>query len=82
MSPLMCLEILNSNQIYLKLHCFVCKLVALNYRRMVERYPNLKEKVDSWNHGCEISLFLTENYQVVHCLLCFGASVSTFCLNK
>ena len=29
--------------------------MTLNYRMMVERYPNLKEEVGSSNPGCEIS---------------------------
>ena len=29
--------------------------MILNYRRMMERYPNLKEEVSNLNPGCEIS---------------------------
>jgi hypothetical protein len=29
--------------------------MTLNYRMMVERYPNLKEEIGCSNHDCEIS---------------------------
>ena len=34
----------------------------LNYWRMVERYPNLKEEVGGSIPGCEISSHLTKNF--------------------
>jgi hypothetical protein len=35
--------------------------MTLNYRMMVERYPNLKEEVGDSNHGCEISSLPDKN---------------------
>jgi hypothetical protein len=34
---------------------YVWSETTLNYRMMVERYPNLKEEVGNSNPGCEIS---------------------------
>ena len=50
---------------------------------MVKRYPNLKEEVGGSIPGCEISSLLDRIAgQVVNCLMCFGASVSAFCLKR
>jgi hypothetical protein len=56
---------------------------TLNYRMMVERYPNLKEEVGGLNSGCEISS-LPDGKLVrwCNCLLCFGAGLSAFYLTK
>jgi hypothetical protein len=35
--------------------------MTLNYRMMVERYPNLKEEVGDSNPGCEISSLPDKN---------------------
>jgi len=57
--------------------------MTLNYQMMVERYPNLKEKIDSSILGCEISSLLKrKTCQVVNYLLCFGAGPSAFSLKK
>ena len=56
---------------------------TLNYQMMMERYPNLKEEVGSSTPGCEISARLDrKTCQVVSCLLCFDASLSTFYLKS
>jgi hypothetical protein len=50
---------------------------------MVEKYPNLKEEVGNLNLSYEISSLLDgKTSQVINCLLCFGASMSAFCLTK
>ena len=57
---------------------------TLNYWKMVERYPNLKEEVSVPFPAMKSSLYLTKKQtsQVVNCLLCFGAHLLTFRLNK
>jgi hypothetical protein len=55
--------------------------MTLNYYMMVERYPNIKEEVDSSIPGGEISSLLErQTCQVVNCLLCFDIGMSTLCL--
>jgi hypothetical protein len=57
--------------------------MTLNHWMMVERYPNLKEEVGGSIPRCEISSLLDgKTCQVINCLLCFGASMSGFCLKK
>ena len=46
--------------IYRELHCFWSK-TTLNYRIMVERYPNLQDEVGGSLLGCEISSLLDKN---------------------
>ena len=54
---------------------------TLNYWRMMERYPNLKEEVGGSIPGCEISsLFDKRTCHVINYLLCFGANLSSFYL--
>jgi hypothetical protein len=55
-----------------------------NYWMMVERYPNLKEKVGGSYHGCEISSLLDtkKTCKMVNCLKCFAVGLSAFCLPK
>ncbi len=56
---------------------------TLNYWMMVKRYPNLKKEVGGSISKCEISVLLEKNTcYVVNSLMCFGASVSAFCLKK
>ena len=57
---------------------------TLNYWKMVERYPNLKEEVSVPFPAMKSSLYLTKKQtsQVVNCLLCFGAHLLTFRLKK
>jgi hypothetical protein len=54
-----------------------------NYWMMMERYPNLKEEVGSLISSCEMSSLLDKKaYQVINCLMCFGATMSAFYLLK
>ena len=46
--------------------------MTLNYRMMVERYPNLKEEVSGSNPGCEISSLLNRilaRWSIASCAL-------------
>ena len=57
--------------------------MTLNYRVMVEGYPNLKEEVGGSNPDCEISSLLDVKLaRVMNNLLCFDAGMSAFCLKK
>ena len=57
--------------------------MILNYRVMVEGYPNLKDEVGGANPSCEVSSLLDgKTYHVVNRLLCFGFGLSAFCLKK
>jgi hypothetical protein len=57
--------------------------MTLNYWMMVERYPNLKEEVGGSIPSCEISsLLINKTYQMVNCLMCFGARMSAFWFKK
>ena len=46
---------------------------------MVDRYPNLKEKVGGSIPSYE-PLYLTKSCQVLNCLLCFDTDLSSFYL--
>lgn len=57
--------------------------MTLNYRMMVESYPNLKEEIGDWIPGCEFSSLRDgKTCQVVNCFACFGVGLSTFWLQK
>jgi hypothetical protein len=57
--------------------------MTLNYWRMMEKLPNLKEKVGGSIPDCEVSSLLDPTTcQVVNCLMRFGVGMSTFSLKK
>ena len=57
--------------------------MILNYRMMVEGYPNLKEEVGSLIPGCEISSLLEIFFcQFVDWLMRFGVGLTASCLKK
>ena len=57
--------------------------MTLNYWMMLERYPNLKEKVGDSISDCGISSLLDmKTCKVVNSHMCFGASLSAFYLSK
>ena len=57
--------------------------MTLNYRMMVERYPNLKEKIGGPNPGLwNLLSTWRKTYQVINCFLCFNAGLPACCQNK
>ena len=56
--------------------------MTLNYRVMVEGYPNLKEEVGGLNPGCEISSLLDGKLARWSLPPVLGVGLLAFCLKK